>query len=131
MHTSSQEFCNLGDIVFTTKSMHADKSCMLIHRLLVVGDDIDDYDWSRAIWVFSTRCHPGRDEYSFEDVSCHPLLSYMSRASGTPRRGGKLVSDCLLATEYQRPQDFRHADFETAYPENIELKVSAGWKSIG
>jgi phenacrylate decarboxylase len=126
MRTTSREFCNrLGDLAF------GHKSCMLINRLLVVGDDIDVYDWNKVMWAFTTRCRPGHDEYLFEDVRCHPLTPYMSQTLETPRRGGKVVSDCLLASEYERPRNFKHVNFKTSYPESIKRKVLQRWKTMG
>ncbi|KAH6664358.1 UbiD decarboxylyase family [Plectosphaerella plurivora] len=126
MGTNSQEFCNrLGALAFNHKS------CMLVNRLLIVGDDVDVCDWNKVMWAFSTRCRPGHDEYLFEDVPSHPLTPYMSQTTGIPRRGGKLVSDCLLASEYRWPRNFRHVDFETSYPESVKCRVLRRWKTMG
>lgn len=126
MGTNSKDFCaKLGEIAFSNKS------CMLINRLLLVGDDIDVYDWNKLIWVFSTRCRPGHDEYIFDDVRSHPLTPYMSQVPGAPRRGGKVISDCLLASEYEKPRNFKHIDFEHSYPEDLKKKVIKNWAAMG
>lgn len=126
MHTTSEEFCRkLGDIAFRNKS------CMLINRLLLVGDDIDVYDWNKVMWAFTTRCRPCHDDHCFEEVRSHPLTPYMSQVPGAPRKGGKLVSDCIMASEYQKPRNFKHVDFEHSYPEDIKKKVLGNWSSMG
>lgn len=104
---------------------------MLINRILLVGDDIDVYNWNKVMWAFTTRCRPGYDDHHFEDVRSHPLTPYMSQIPDTPRRGGKLVSDCILASEYERPRTFKHVDFEHSYPEEIKLRVIENWSMMG
>jgi UbiD family decarboxylase len=126
MRTTPADFCRrLGEIAFK------DKSCMLINRLLIVGDDINVYDWNKVMWAFTTRCRPGHDDHLFDDVRSHPLTPYMSQVPGAPRQGGKLVSDCLLASEYEKPRDFKHVDFESSYPEDIKKKVLERWEGMG
>ncbi|KAK1488938.1 hypothetical protein CCUS01_14715 [Colletotrichum cuscutae] len=88
MKTNAKDFCRtIGDVVFN------DKVGYTIHRLVIVGDDIDVYDFKDVIWAFSTRCRPGLDEYHFEDVRGFPLIPYMSHGNGNIRMGGKVVSD--------------------------------------
>jgi hypothetical protein len=63
MKTTSEKFCReIGDIIFNHKVGYT------IHRLVIVGDDINVYDFKDVIWAFCTRCRPGMDEYFFEDV---------------------------------------------------------------
>ncbi|KAF5497321.1 Ferulic acid decarboxylase 1 [Colletotrichum siamense] len=126
METTPEDFCRkLGSIAFHNKS------CMLINRILLVGDDIDVYNWDKVMWAFTTRCRPVHDEYMFDDVGCHPLTPYMSQIPGTSRRGGKLVSDCLIRSEYIKPRNFKHVDFENSYPEDIKQKVLKNWSAMG
>src|SRR5262245_8744925 len=71
--TTPEHFCRkIGDIVFN------DRVGFSIHRIVVVGDDIDVYNFKDVIWAFCTRCRPGMDEYHFEDVPGFPLIPYMS-----------------------------------------------------
>lgn len=101
---------------------------MLINRILLIGDDVDIYDWDKVMWAFATRCRPGQDEYHFDDVASHPLAPYMPPH---PRRGGKLVSDCLLSAEYESPRNFREVNFQNSYPEGIKTRVLQNWTSMG
>lgn len=126
LNTSSKEFCErLGRAIFN------DKSSMLINRLLLVGPDINVYDFKDVIWAYTTRCRPGQDEYVFEDVPGFPLTPYMSHGGGDRRRGGKAISDCLLPMEYNGEATFQRVDFETSYPQDIKARVRANWHDMG
>ncbi|ROV92569.1 hypothetical protein VMCG_08913 [Cytospora schulzeri] len=126
MKTTSEAFCRqIGDIVFNHKVGYT------IHRLVVIGDDIDAYDFKDVIWAFCTRCRPGMDEYLFEDVAGFPLIPYMSHGNGKPNRGGKIVSDCLLPTEYTTGQTWEAADFKNSYPADLQQKVLDRWSGWG
>lgn len=126
MKTTPKEFCRrIGEIVFR------DKVGYTIHRLVVVGDDIDVYDFKDVIWAFSTRCRPGIDEYVFEDVAGFPLIPYMSHGNGRPDRGGKVVSDALLPIEYTTGRNWEAADFKNSFPKEVQDKVLARWEAFG
>ncbi|KAH6649038.1 UbiD decarboxylyase family [Truncatella angustata] len=126
MKTTPKEFCNqIGEIVFK------DKVGYTIHRLVVVGDDIDVYDFKDVIWAFSTRCRPGIDEYLFEDVAGFPLIPYMSHGNGPRDKGGKVVSDALLPIEYTAGRNWEAADFKNSFPPEIQDKVLARWEALG
>ncbi|KXH26190.1 hypothetical protein CSIM01_11460 [Colletotrichum simmondsii] len=126
MNTNAKDFCrSIGDIVFN------DKVGYTIHRLVIVGDDIDVYDFKDVIWAFSTRCRPGLDEYHFEDVRGFPLIPYMSHGNGDIRMGGKVVSDCLMPTEYTTGRDWEAASFQESYPIDVQEKVLQRWESFG
>ncbi|KAL4733127.1 3-polyprenyl-4-hydroxybenzoate decarboxylase [Aspergillus similis] len=93
MKTTSTEFSKkIGKLVFNHKAEYT------IHHLVLVGDDIDVYNWTGVIWAFCTRCCPGLDEYFYKD-------------------GGKVVSDVLMPTEYTTGADWQAADFRNSYPQ--------------
>lgn len=126
MKTNARDFCrSIGDVVFN------DKVGYTIHRLVIVGDDIDVYNFKDVIWAFSTRCRPGLDEYHFEDVRGFPLIPYMSHGNGDSRMGGKVVSDCLMPTEYTTGRDWEAANFQESYPTDLQEKVLQRWESFG
>jgi len=126
MKTNSKDFCKkLGDIVFK------DKSCMLINKIILVGDDVDVYNFRDVMWSYSTRCRPGHDEYPFDDVAGFPLTPYMSHGGGDGHRGGKIISDCLFPMEYSTGKTFKTVDFENSYPEDVKTKVRSNWKEMG
>ena len=126
MNTSSQEFSKrIGDIVFNHKAGFT------IHRLVLVGDDIDVYNFKDVIWAFCTRCRPGLDEYLFDDVRGFPLIPYMSHGNGSATVGGKVVSDALLPVEYTTGRDWEAADFKNSFPLDIQEKVLGSWSKLG
>ncbi|KAF4959173.1 hypothetical protein FGADI_1860 [Fusarium gaditjirri] len=127
MKTSSAELCKrIGDLAFK------DKSCMLLNRIILTGEDIDVFNWNDVMWALVTRCRPGKDEALFEEVRGHPITPYMSHGPhGNPTQGGKIVSDCLMPIEYRGKKNFRECSFDKSYPEDIKNKVLAGWKAMG
>ncbi|KAH6871623.1 UbiD decarboxylyase family [Thelonectria olida] len=124
--TNSEEFCRkIGSLVFNHKVGYT------IHRLVIVGDDIDVYDFKDVIWAFCTRCRPGMDEYHFEDVAGFPLIPFMSHGNGSKTRGGKVVSDCLLPSEYKTGRNWEAADFKNSFPAELQERVLSRWESLG
>ncbi|KAI9927287.1 hypothetical protein ASPWEDRAFT_165867 [Aspergillus wentii DTO 134E9] len=126
LKTDSQDFRKkIGDLIFNVKAGYT------IHRLVLVGDDIDVYNGKDVMWAFSTRCRPGMDETLFDDVRGFPLVPYMSHGSGSPVQGGKIVSDALLPVEYTTGRNWVPADFENSYPEEVKRKVLDKWEDMG
>lgn len=126
MKTSSKEFSKkVGDLIFNHKAGYT------IHRLVLVGDDIDVYDFKDVIWAFSTRCRPNDDEVFYNDCKAFPLVPYNSHGSFSPIKGGKVVSDALLPVEYTTGADWQAADFNNSYPEDLKAKVNSEWKAMG
>lgn len=126
LKTTPEAFCRkIGELVFTHKVGYT------IHRLLVIGDDVDVYDFRDVMWAFTTRCRPGMDEYFFEDVPGFPLIPYMSHGNGKPNRGGKVVSDCLLPIEYTEGRDWEAADFKNSYPADLQKSILDRWSGWG
>lgn len=126
LKTTRDDFCrHVGKIIFGHKAGYT------IHRLLLVGDDIDVYDFADVMWAFTTRCRPGMDEYLFEEVAGFPLIPYMSHGNGKPNRGGKVVSDCLLPIEYTEGRNWEAADFKNSYPEELQQSVLERWAAWG
>lgn len=126
LKTNAEEFCErVGNLVFRHKSG------MQIHRLLIVGDDIDPFSFNDVMWAYATRCRPAMDEYHFEDVTAYPLVPYMSHGPGTKLTGGKVVSNCLLPEEYEGKQSWVACDFENGYPESVKERVLERWNKLG
>ncbi|KAF9024270.1 UbiD-domain-containing protein [Hymenopellis radicata] len=126
MNTNSKDFSKrVGDLVFRSKPGY------VIHRLILVGDDIDVYDGKDVMWAFSTRSRPGTDETFYEDVRGFEIIPYMSHGSASKDTGGKVVSDALLPIEYTTGRDWEAADFEHSYTEEVKAKVLANWESDG
>lgn len=126
MKTTSQEFRKrVADLIFNHKAGYT------IHRLVLVGDDIDVYDGKDVMWAFSTRCRPGMDETFYEDVRGFPLVPYMGHGNGSPTTGGKVISDSLMPKEYTTGKDWENADFKESFPEDVKRKVENNWTKMG
>ncbi|KAJ1325999.1 phenacrylate decarboxylase [Microdochium nivale] len=124
--TNSVEFCTeLGELLYSTKCS------MLVNRFILIGEDVDIYDFQDLIWAFVTRCRPGRDDYHFDDKPALPLTPYQSHGGGDPTKGGKSLSDCLFKMEYEVEANFLKTDFETSYPPEIKKKVVDEWTAMG
>lgn len=111
---------------------------MLINRLILVGKDIDPYDFESVIWALATRCRPGVDEQTFEDVPSFPMTPYMSHgrdkaSRGGGKIGGKVLCDCVLELEYEMGSEatFNTVSFKTSYPDDVKRKVEKDWLSMG
>ncbi|KAF2813643.1 UbiD-domain-containing protein [Mytilinidion resinicola] len=102
-----------------------------VHRLLVVGDDINPFNFNDVMWAFATRCRPSMDEFHFADVDAYPLVPYMSHGPGTKLTGGKVVGNCLLPLEYEMEQNWVTCDFANGYPEDVKEKVLERWDRFG
>lgn len=115
----------MGDLIFSEKAGYT------IHRLVLVGEDIDVYNGKDVMWAFCTRCRPGMDETLYEDVREFPLIPYMSKGNGPATKGGKIVSDALMPVEYTTGKNWETADFENSFPKNIKEKVRDNWAKMG
>ncbi|TLD11708.1 hypothetical protein PspLS_11792 [Pyricularia sp. CBS 133598] len=121
-----QEFRQkVGDVVFS------EKAGLTVHRLILVGEDIDIYEDKDVIWAFSTRCRPNDDETFFDNVRGFRLIPYMGQGTGNPRQGGKVVSDALMPSEYSTGANWEAADFEHSYPEELKESIRGRWTSLG
>jgi len=126
LKTNSEDFCRkLGNIVFNNKS------AMLVNRIILVGEDVNIYDLKDIIWALATRCRPGVDEFVFEDVPGFPLTPYMAYGRADPKRGGKMIQDCVMKAEYEVGRPFTKVDFETSYPEDVKAKIKSSWREMG
>jgi len=125
--TNPKDFVNkLGHILFN------DKSCMLINRIILVGDHVDVYDFKDVVWAFVTRCRPGLDEHVFEHVPGFPMTPYMSHGGGESRtRGGKAIYDALLPAEYIIGCQFEEVSFSRSYPKAVREKIESNWQRWG
>ncbi|GAA3297099.1 hypothetical protein GCM10020218_081740 [Dactylosporangium vinaceum] len=128
MQTTPKQFAKtVGDLIFNHKAGYT------IHRIVLVGEDIDVYDDKEVMWAFSTRCRPGTDEVFYDDVRAFPLIPYNGHGgeSRSKVRGGKVVSDALLAVEYTEGRDWEAADFKESFPEDVKRGVLGKWESLG
>jgi UbiD family decarboxylase len=115
---TAKEFCSrVGNLIFRHKCG------MQMHRMLIVGDDIDPFSFNDVMWAYVTHCRPAADEFLFKDVTAYPSVPYMIHGLGTKLTGGKVVSSCLLPEEYDGKQGWVTCDFKNGYPEEVKAKV--------
>ncbi|KAB8299096.1 hypothetical protein EYC80_001214 [Monilinia laxa] len=116
----------IGDLVFYHKAGYT------IHRLILCGTDIDVYDTKDILYAFSTRCKPGVDETYYQECRGFPLIPYMSHGTDSPVKGGKVVSDALMPSEYAKgEQDWQQASFKHSYPKELQDEVNEKWAKWG
>jgi UbiD family decarboxylase len=126
LKTNPTELSNkIGNLLFNNKS------ATLVNRIFLIGDDVDIYSFKDIIWAFSTRSRPGLDDFVFDNVRGFPMMPYMSHGTGHPKRGGKMVTSCLLPSEYSGIRNWIPVDFNSSYPEHVKEKVESLWKTIG
>ncbi|KAL4954818.1 UbiD decarboxylyase family [Aspergillus filifer] len=127
LNTTPKQFAQkIGDLIFNHKAGYT------IHRLVLVGSDIDVYDDKAVMWAFSTRCRPYDDEVFFPDVRAFPLVPYNGHGWHSPVKGGKVVSDALMPVEYKEgKRDWEAADFRESYPEDVKERVLRNWEGMG
>jgi UbiD family decarboxylase len=125
MKTTPEDFRKkIGDLVFSCKAGY------IIHRLVLCGEDIDVYDFKDVMFAFSTRCRPNKDETFYEDCRGFVLIPYMGHGTGSPVKGGKVVSDALMPAEYDGEQDWQQASFKHSYPPTLQASVNSRWSNV-
>lgn len=73
----------------------------------------------------------GQDDHVFEDVPGFFLTPYVSHGGQDPRRGGKVISDCLFPMEYEGAKTFKGVGFQTSYREDVKARVRSSWEDMG
>jgi UbiD family decarboxylase len=122
MNTTPSAFRQMiGELIFSQKAG------VTTHRIVLCGPDINVYDVKDVMYAFTTRCRPGADETLFEDCRGFQLIPFMGHGTGTPNRGGKVVSDALMPSEYKGVQNWQQASFEHSFPDEIKESVNCRW----
>jgi 3-polyprenyl-4-hydroxybenzoate decarboxylase len=102
--------------------MFSDRSGMFEHHVLVVGDDIDIFNFNDVMWAYTTGCRPGVDDFYFHDVLGFALVPYQSQGQGPPDVATKIVSNCLLPSEYKPGKNWVSGDFEQGFTEEVKQR---------
>lgn len=127
LKTNSKELCTLvGDYFFPKKE------ASIIQEIVLVGDDIDVFNFRKFIWAYATRHTPGDDQYFFNDYPAFPLAPFIAQGPrNKTRKGGNCVTDCLLPKQYE-DTDFKFVtcDFDS-YDLLIKDSVNKNWKAYG
>lgn len=124
--TTPEEFARkIGEVYYRNKVGY------IIHEIILVGDDIDIFDFRKVIWAYATRHTPHVDQYYFDDVTSFPLAPFVSQS---PRiktlKGGKVVTNCIFPPQYERDIEFTTCDYDS-YDSKIKEKIESNWKAFG
>ncbi|EGZ23463.1 hypothetical protein PHYSODRAFT_258069 [Phytophthora sojae] len=126
MGTDSKTFRKqVGDLVFNEKAGYT------IHRIVLVGDDIDVFDEADTMWAFSTRCRPYDDETFFPGGAGRPRTAWTSSFGPKGPNVDIPTSRTCAPTEYTNGRDWVAASFKESYPEDVKNKVLFEWKCMG
>ena len=75
----------IGDILFSGV-----KTGMYVHKILLVGDDIDIFNFQDIIWAYSACCRPDRDGSLSTEAKSFAIVPFVMGGSGL-MKGGKAV----------------------------------------
>ncbi|KAL1571135.1 3-octaprenyl-4-hydroxybenzoate carboxy-lyase [Candida albicans] len=128
LQTNAKELSNLvGDFLFKSKECY--KVCSILHEVILVGDDIDIFDFKQLIWAYTTRHTPVQDQVYFDDVKPFPLAPFISQGPLIKtRQGGKCVTSCIFPKQFTDP-DFKFVTCNfNGYPEEVKNKVFQNWE---
>ncbi|KAG8408185.1 Ferulic acid decarboxylase 1 [Metarhizium acridum] len=128
LNTDMSTFGNkVGHAVFTSKPGS------YIPKLYLVGEDVDPTSIQDLIWAEATRCQPGVNEFYFDQYPVFPLIPYFTH--GVKPEGGKykkVLRCCMFPSEYTNaPRTWEQGSFRASYPQEVQDKVNAQWKSYG
>jgi phenacrylate decarboxylase len=115
----------IGDLIYTKKVG------VTIHRIILVGEDIDVFNFKDVVFAFATRCRPETDELFYQECPGFPLIPFMGHGSASSVKGGKVISDALLPIEYTTGRNWELADFKHSYPESLQNRVNERWAAWG
>lgn len=112
--------------------IYSSKVGFCIQEIVLVGDDIDIFNWRKLFWAYATRHTPGDDQYFFHDKKGFALCPFMNLG---PRNvdfmGGNVVTNCILPPQFKDPNfTFVTCDFE-GYDEETKEQVLAKWDRLG
>lgn len=127
MNTSPDDFCKLVGDIFFMNSRVANP----IHNILLVGDDIDIFNFSDVIWAYATRCRPRMQTHFYENCYGFALCPFMSHGPGPATSGGKVVSDCIFPGQYKKELLFETCNFEKGYSKDLQDKINNKWNDMG
>jgi len=105
----------------------------LISKIFLVEADLDVYDLGKVIHAFSTKCHPAHGihvvHYEGRANTLTPCYSQRERAM---QKGATVLYDCTWPGEWSREWEVPvKATFDTIFPQSVQEKVLAEWKSYG
>jgi 3-polyprenyl-4-hydroxybenzoate decarboxylase len=101
------------------------------HMVVVVDDKTDIYSKDALIHALSTKCDPGKGIRVYKDSVGTPFYPFLDQENRKHGRVDKVVFDCLLPTDWPIDQIPTKVSFDNVYPQEIQEKVLAKWKTYG
>jgi 4-hydroxy-3-polyprenylbenzoate decarboxylase len=97
--------------------------------VMVIENDVDATNYTEALHAAMTRCHPGKGIQVYPLAPGHPLIPFLDLHDKMHARGSSLTIDATSPVDWQDEADKpRRMSFDHAYPEDIRVKVLAGWE---
>jgi phenylphosphate carboxylase alpha subunit len=101
------------------------------HMVVVVDDKTDIYSKDALIHALSTKCDPGKGIRVYKDSVGTPFYPFLNEENRKHGRVDKVVFDCILPTDWAADQIPTKVSFDNVYPQDIQDKVLAKWKTYG
>jgi 4-hydroxy-3-polyprenylbenzoate decarboxylase len=125
MNCTKEELCReIGKTALDTKLGSQ------IPKMMVIHDDIDPTNLQELVWGFATRCRPGEGEVLFHHAPVYPLIAFTTKSEKVTHDGTKSVYNCLGPEDWGDKLPER-SSFRFAYPQDLQEKVLANWRSYG
>jgi UbiD family decarboxylase len=125
INCSKEELCRkIGKFALDTKLGSQ------IPKIMVIHDDIDPTNLQELVWGFATRCRPGEGEILFHHAPVYPLIAFTTKSEKATHDGTKSVYNCLGPEDWGDELPER-SSFRFAYPQDVQEKVLANWRSYG
>jgi UbiD family decarboxylase len=119
-----------GNLANQIKNVFLAQRRTSVHKLIIVDEDVDVYNFVEVMHSFGARCHPLRGIKVSEEQVSHmiPNLHPDERKWG---RGGVAVFDCTWPVEWDKETMVRPKISFGTYPEELKEKILKNWASDG
>jgi phenylphosphate carboxylase alpha subunit len=110
------------DVAAQIKNVFLAQRVTSVHKLFIVDEDVDVYNFIEVMHAFGARCHPLRGIRLSEEQSSHmiPNLHPDERKWGI---GGMAVFDCTWPVDWDPDTMIRPKISFSTYPEELKDKV--------
>lgn len=101
----------------------------VMHKVIVVDEDVDVFNLNEVLHAFATKCHPIRGIKTYEEHILHlcPALSVEERKTG---KGAVALFDCTWPSYWPLEERPPKISFST-YPQDLVEKITNKWTKYG